>query len=822
MVKNGMCNFNKKAVTFQIKKLEGIKMRKRFSLFFLISLSALFSYCSSEKNSFTNDVIPVVNVSFNGSDTLLLSDLFFAENYDAKFKKNDFVDLKYLPAEKKLIVATRGDLSGIVLAEFELNGETAAIPLRIRRLQTATFEYKPNKSYKELTVFGEFNGWNRHKDYFEDSDGDGVFTATVNLEPGKYQYKFFGDGEEIVDPNNPENIPNGMGGINSVLYVADTSPKNNFLHKLKFEEDRDDYNLRFFYGGGNIKTDNVIALINNNVLPAERIEVNENKITLRVPEAELSGKKRIRIAVNSEGIASNVQNVFLQNGNPVGTDKSVFDWRDAVIYSLMIDRFYDGDKTRNKPVVHDSLSLKVNYMGGDLQGIIDKLNEGYFDKLGVNVIWISPVYDNPNEAYKEYPAPHRWFSGYHGYWPISSTRVDEHFGTIEKVKELVKAAHTRGIKVLLDFVSNHVHKDHPYFKEHRDWFGTLELPDGRLNLRMWDEHRLTTWFEPYLPSFDYVGSQTAADTMTANAVWWLKETGADGYRHDAVKHVPNSFWRELTRKMKTEVEPNREIPVYQIGETFGSYELVSSYVNNGQLDAQFAFNLYNIAQAAFIDPSVSFSDLNSELKKNFLVYGYNHVMGNIMDSHDKNRFMAYADGDLDLSQWNAVEEGWNDPPKVDHPSSYKKATLYLAYEHAIPGIPVIYYGSEFGMTGASDPDNRRMMRFDDELNEYEKEMLSNVSAIVKLRREHSALRYGDFLTLEADKNIFAFIRSDFNERILVVLNKSEQPQKLNLQIPLIYKGKQLRDLISGDLVNYINGFAAFDIEGFGYRFFEVR
>ncbi len=165
----------------------------------------------------------------------------------------------------------------------------------------------------------------------------------------------------------------------------------------------------------------------------------------------------------------------------------------------MIDRFYDGDESNNNPVKHDSLSPKANYMGGDLKGVITKLNEGYFDSLGINVLWISPVYDNPNKAYKEYPAPHRYYSGYHGYWPISSNTVDEHFGNINDVKKIVSIAHKKGIKVLLDFVSNHVHKEHPYFNEHRDWFGKLKLPDGRLNLRFWDEFRLTTWFEPYLP-----------------------------------------------------------------------------------------------------------------------------------------------------------------------------------------------------------------------------------------------------------------------------------------------------------------------------------
>ena len=174
------------------------------------------------------------------------------------------------------------------------------------------------------------------------------------------------------------------------------------------------------------------------------------------------------------------------------------------------------------------------------------------------------------------------------------------------LQKLIDDAHQHGINVLIDYVANHVHKEHPFFKNHRDWFGQLELPDGTLNLREWDKHRLTTWFEPFLPKFDYINSAEALDTMTSNAVWWLQETNADGFRQDAVKHIPNIFWRTLTRKIKSEISIPEHKNIFQIGETFGSYDLINSYVNNGQLDAQFNFNLYDTAIPVFIDSSRSF------------------------------------------------------------------------------------------------------------------------------------------------------------------------------------------------------------------------
>ena len=164
-------------------------------------------------------------------------------------------------------------------------------------------------------------------------------------------------------------------------------------------------------------------------------------------------------------------------------------------------------------------------MGGDFQGIINKFNEGYFDSLGITTLWISPVYDNTNHAFRESPKPHRWFSGYHGYWPIKPRSVEEEFGTMSNLKELVKIAHKHNVKILLDIVAHHVHQEHPYFKDHRDWFGHLKLPDGRLNLRMWDDHRLTTWFEPFMPTFDFIDSKAAVNAVTDDCYLVAKTNG---------------------------------------------------------------------------------------------------------------------------------------------------------------------------------------------------------------------------------------------------------------------------------------------------------
>jgi glycosidase len=711
------------------------------------------------------------------------------------------------------------------LINFEVDDSLYSIPCYTRIIYNHTFSLRLKDNPAKVNLFGSFNGWNRENLPMQYDKKGKIYKVSVPLEPGNYQYKYYLGDKEILDPANRDSIPNGLGGYNSVVSVPNLHPEECYLFVNSYEKADNHITINFTYTNSKyrepVKKDEIIALYNNSPVSPDRISTAANKFLITLDSTRLEGENVLRVAVNRNGLPSNIQTLRFYNGEPEGNVNHRTDY-DNIIYAIMVDRFNDGDPSNSIPVVNPHLTKQANYYGGDLQGIIDKINDGYFDSLSINTLWLSPVVDNTDSAYREYPKPHRYYTGYHGYWPISSTRVEERFGNMDLLKKLVADAHSHGIHILYDYVANHVHEEHPFFKEHRDWFGHLELPDGRLNLRMWDEHRLTTWFEPYLPSFDYVGSKEALDTMTSNAVWWLKETNADGFRHDAVKHIPNSFWRTLTRKIKREIAVPEKRDIFQIGETFGSYHLVNSYVNNGQLDAQFNFNLYDTAIPVFIDSARSFKELDEQMQKSFAVYGRNSLMGNIMDSHDKVRFMAYADGDVPLNATDAAEIGWDNPPKVDHKSSYKKLELYLSYLLTIPGVPVIDYGDEFGMTGAADPDNRRMMRFGSQLSDQEQLTLQNVKKLINVRKENSALRYGDFYTLEADKDIYAYVRSDLNERILVVLNKSSKEINTVLAFPYAFKGNLLTDLITGEDKPIGNYRASITMKPYSYSIYKLK
>jgi glycosidase len=793
------------------------------SFIIVVSLVSLLD-CQKGDEPAIFDIIQPVIITAGQADSILISDLFYAEEYAVQFKPHENFQIDYSPSDKLLILSPKGNFNGLALIEFTFAEQNYDIPVRAETKQTHTFRFKPGKKYSKISIFGSFNSWNRENLPMNDKDGDGVYELKLPFDPGRYEYRFFADGNEFIDKNNPDKISNPFGEFNSVLTIKALEEDKHYLHILGKNEMEGLVEFSFYYeqgdGSKKLQKDNIIALLDNQKVDRKHIEINDQSVKLNFQANELQEKHILRVAVNQKGKSTLFQTIPLYN-NFAARSSAKHTWQDAIMYSIMIDRFYDGDSSNNRPVKHPELSPKVNYQGGDLQGIVQKLQQGYFDSLYINVLWLSPVNQNTDEAFREWPAPHRFYTAYHGYWPTHHEKVEERFGDLKTLKALVDEAHKRDIKVLLDFIANHTHIDHPFYKVHKSWFGTLDLPDGRKNIRFWDEYRLTTWFEPFMPSFDYLGSDEALEVMTDNAVWWLKKTGVDGFRHDAVKHVPNKFWRRLTQKIKQKIASKERRSIYQIGETFGGYDLISSYVNNGQLDAQFNFNLYFTARAIFLSPEADFNILADELQKTFAVYGMNNLMGNLMDSHDQVRYMALADGDLKLDTPNAGEIGWSNPPQVDDPESFDKVKLYLTYLFTIPGVPTLYYGDEIGMTGASDPDNRRPMRFDGELSAEEKKMLGDVREIVRLRREHSALRHGDFQTLFADKNCFVYLRSDINEKILVALNKSSKQHEVKIVLPKMYK-INIADLIDGEEIPVRNHQLELTIPSNGYVVFSLN
>jgi glycosidase len=382
----------------------------------------------------------------------------------------------------------------------------------------------------------------------------------------------------------------------------------------------------------------------------------------------------------------------------------------------------------------------------------------------------------------------------------------------------VKIAHDQGIKVILDFVSNHVHKEHPYFKEHRNWFGSMYLLNGEVNIRNWSEEtRLTTWFDTFIPSYDFLGSQEAIDQVVDDAIWWLETFDFDGFRQDAVKHVPHRFWKRLTARMKEQF-PDKDF--YQIGESFGSDDLIKSYVNPAELSSQFNFSIYFNARGSFSADKADFSHIMKVIKENIEFYSPVHLMGNITSSHDQVRFMAFADGQVSFNE-NGTERAFNNPPgSVQNSPSYLKMANFTAFNMVLPGVPIIYYGDEIGLMGAGDPDNRRVMRFDPDLSEDETKLKNTVSTLTKLRRLYPSFAIGDFVPLLVEGPVMIFVKTYFDETILVAFNHCNDTNKITLDVS--FHGMELVSLLSDDIITLNSGKASLILEPYSHQIWEVR
>lgn len=628
--------------------------------------------------------------------------------------------------------------------------KTSSVPLLAKGI---------NKKIKNLEVKGEFNNWQNEKFAIQEH---GWF-KNFNLKPGKYQYKLVADGKEIDDPSNPVKVSNGMGGFNNVLEVKGPSKdKLPSISATSFTSTEITISSE--------KTDDVYAFWNNFRVQAKK-EGNLFKLLIP-PFAKYEARSHIRVFGYNKVAASNDLLIPLEKGKVITDPKKLnnSDWHSSIMYFMMVDRFVDGDKTNNHPVLDSSILPKANYYGGDIKGITKKIKEGYFQKLGINTIWVSPITQNPLDAWGQFHDPETKFSGYHGYWPITSTTVDYRLGNETDVTEMIELAHKNGLSVLLDYVANHVHQQHPVYQKHKDWVTPLYLPDGTLNTERWDDQRLTTWFDTFMPTLN-LEDQQVADFMIDSAIFWITKYDFDGFRHDATKHIPENFWRSLSKKVKA-VSEEKSKYIYQIGETYGSHELINSYISSGLLDAQFDFNMYDNALPVFASKHESMTRLGQALEASLSTYGHHHLMGNITGNQDKPRFMGFADGSLSFdTPWMEYKRiGWKQDITVQDNIAYKKMAMFNAFNMTIPGIPIIYYGDEIGMTGAGDPDNRRMMRFEN-LKEQEVALQKEIANLTKLRMANMALIYGDFTILDNTDKLLTYKRKYFDNEVTITLNK---------------------------------------------------
>ncbi|MFV0531702.1 MAG: alpha-amylase family glycosyl hydrolase [Flavobacteriales bacterium] len=675
------------------------------------------------------------------------------------------------------IVTLSGKMNSVIdYISIKFDQKKHDIPVRNTFQIPYTFSFTPDKEYKKLQIKGSFNEWIVKPLTLK----DGKYEFIVKLNPGNYQYCFVEGEQEFTDPTNPKKVSNGMGGYNSTFSVGNWDVDKPFMTTVKNQKEwkiiaDQEVNFLAFYNNQFISLSKGFEL---------RGEVPE--------EAKAVEQSFIRVyAYNQSGVANDVL-IPLYKGEPVLDTHKLLqtDKRRYMVYSLMIDRFCDGDSLNNFQIGEPEVKPEVDFQGGDIKGVTKKIKEGFFTDLGINTIELSPIVQNPDKGYglldTEYIKTK--FSGYHGYWPISSTKIDFRFGTEETFRELIKEAHKRNINIIVDYVANHVHQEHPILKQHPDWIADTKLPNG---INSSNTQHFTEWSDKYISSLDFSNSEVI-DQMTDSAVYWFKNFAIDGFRYDVIKPNQNEFWRTLTKKLKKQVLLPKDRSIYQIGETYGSHETVNSYVNTGMLDAQFEFNLYHNLSDAVINPIISMKDLKTALEENLLYYGYHNVMGNI--SGDYNKIRITSIGDNSFSEGEDMQKTvWTRKTINKNPIGFKKTGIIMAFNLTAPGVPIIYQGDEFGMSGADNPDNRHMMEFDINkgsdkrfwvISERQK-LLDQTKRLIHLRQNNMALIYGDTKILFADQNVLVFMRNYMNNMVVTAINAGNTIEKVLVELPEI-------------------------------------
>ena len=563
-----------------------------------------------------------------------------------------------------------------------------------------------------------------------------------------------------------------------------------------------------------------IVLWQNSIIDPFHIDIKKGKsdssgvIQLNIeipPHAKKFERSFLRIFSSNKEYIGNDVLIPLNFGEVIESTVNLQrgDKHAQIMYSLMIDRFFDGNSNNTRKLNSPHVLPKVDYFGGDLEGILAKIKSGFFNNLGINTIWLSPITQNPNDAWGQFTDPYTKFSGYHGYWPIFVTKIDDRFGNEKILRELLSEAHSRDINVILDYVANHMHIDSPTLKEHPDWTTSPVTPDGRPNFELWDEFRLTTWFDKHIPSLD-LEKKYVYEPMTDSALYWMTNFDFDGFRHDATKHIPEVFWRRLTKKIKESL-PGKNI--YQIGETYGSPSLISSYVRNGMLDGQFDFNVYDSFIWSIINKDGSFYNVDKTLQESLRTYGYHNLMGYITGNHDRPRFISLAGGAVSPDEdWKRA--GWKREIGVGDSSSYRYLSILHAFILTIPGVPTIYYGDEYGDPGANDPDNRRWMRFNN-YNELESGVLENFIELSKFRRSSMPLLYGDYIPLSTDDQTLVYMRVYMGKVVIIAINKSNLKRTLDINIPFAINTNKFKSS-SGKIINSNTNSIKIEVEPINY------
>jgi len=510
---------------------------------------------------------------------------------------------------------------------------------------------------------------------------------------------------------------------------------------------------------------------------------------------------------------------------PFWIEAEKFDWRRSPIYMLMIDRFRDGDPSSNaKPTA--GVPTSADFQGGDLQGVEAAIREGYFDSLGVKAIWLTPWQTQPDTWHPEMGGTKK-IMGYHGYWPVKAREVDARFGGNAALASMVREAHKHGIRIIMDSVANHVSVEHEYFADpaKKDkWFRT-GCNCGSGNGCGWDDTpgRYYCLFNAEMPDINW-NVPEAKEQFISDFAWWGDTCDIDGLRGDAAKHMEPDGIKALATHMRNRYE-QAGTKMLMYGESYtGNVDFLKEGMGPDKLDSQLDFPRW------FAVPEPVFGrDANGLKTARDTVNWSNGEFGDWMvtfiGSHDDARFITKADEanrDKKGNKWEWLPE----MPTAQRP--YDRT--YMAFLHLLttPGIPLVYYGDEYGEWGGSDPDNRHFFKPESTLNTQQSGLLTRLRKVLEARAKLRGLGTGSLHDMwcnpdqwgasEGSLMAYARIDSDPKHSAIIVLNlKYESWTGVGVTVPSAvgWQNGTVIDAISGKEYSLANGSTTVDVEGRG-------
>jgi glycosidase len=427
--------------------------------------------------------------------------------------------------------------------------------------------------------------------------------------------------------------------------------------------------------------------------------------------------------------------IFADNGTYYAfyvDDDPTPDWtKDAIIYQIFADRFFNT--TNDFPQTEDKPSIKCN---GTLRGITEKLD--YVTELGVNVLWFTPVFSSPS---------------YHGYDATSFFEINPRLGTKEDFKELVNQSHARGIRILMDFVPNHWSNQHPNFIEatkdpnspYTKWY-TFEK---------WPEKYRMFFSAKTLPQIN-LRYAPAREHVLDSARYWL-DFGVDGFRVDYCIGPSPDFYADFRRVTRTS-KPDS----WTFGEAVDPPD--SQLTFEGGMDGTLDFMLLEGLRNTFAFGKWNARQFAEFLDRHEVYFPTSFSRPSFLDNHDMNRFLWAAHNDI------------------------RKLKLAALCQFTLSGAPVVYYGTEVGLSQPKDvmqngraihEEARMPMLWGDDQN---KDVLDFYCKLINIRKNESALTRGTRKTIFVTDEVIAYRRVDNGISILCVMNVSDKTSEPEMEI----------------------------------------